>query len=282
MVKQPAALALEIEPVTPFIGALVHGVDLADIDDATFQQIQDAFLQYQVLFFRNQHLSPPQQISLGQRFGPLARYPFIKGMQAYPEVVVVKKGAHESDNFGGLWHSDTTYLEHPPLGSILYAKKTPPVGGDTLFASMYASYEGLSHGMKALLNPLRAVSSSRILKERLPGRVIRQDESIQAAEKVFSATHPVVRTHPETGRKALFINPAHTLCFENMREEESEPLLRYLFQQASRSEYQCRFHWQVDSLAIWDNRCAWHFALNDYHGHERAMHRVTIEGDIPA
>jgi len=196
----------------------------------------------------------------------------------------VIKEAHERDNFGGGWHSDTCYLERPPLCTCLLAMETPPLGGDTLFANMYLAYEALSEGMKALLDGLLAVNSASLLtrgnRNTRFGYSSIQGQNEAAAESTV-AEHPVVRTHPETGRKSIYVDALHTPRFKDMTEEESRPVLDYLFRHAARPEFTCRFAWAPGSLAVWDNRCAQHNALNDYHGHRRVMHRVTVEGDRP-
>jgi taurine dioxygenase len=204
-------------------------------------------------------------------------YPFLNGLDDSPEVIEVAKLEHERVNFGGLWHTDTAYLERPPMGTMLVAREVPPYGGDTLFASSYAAYDALSDGMKRLLDPLRAVNSSAKAEKTRT----REDRKAGEGRKVLEAEHPVVRTHPETGRKALYVNFGHTLRFAGMSEEESAGLLAYLFEHQSRPEFTCRFRWQPGSIALWDNRCALHNPINDYHGHRRIMHRVTLAGDRP-
>ena len=271
-----------IEPIAGALGVEIRGVDLAaSLDDGVIASIRRALLDYLVVFFRDQAVSPEQLVAFGRRFGTLAHYPFVQGLPGHPEVIEVKKLEHEGTNFGGIWHSDTTYLDEPPMGSMLYALEVPPVGGDTLFANMFMAYEQLSEGMKEVLARLRAVSSSakadvsRTREDRIasaPGK---------EAQKVFEAAHPVVRTHPESGRKALYVNVAHTTRFAGMTVEESAPILNWLHQHQARPEFTCRFQWQVGSLAFWDNRCTHHNPINDYHGHRRVMHRITLKGDKP-
>jgi taurine dioxygenase len=183
-------------------------------------------------------------------------------------------------NFGGIWHSDTTYLPRPPMATMLVAREIPPVGGDTMFANMYAAYEGLSPGMQRMLDGLVGVNTSA-LADVSKTREDRMRDSAQEVDQEFVAAHPVVRTHPETGRKSLFVNVAHTARFADMTEDESAPLLRFLFEHSVRPEFTCRFRWEVGSLALWDNRCAMHNPINDYHGHTRTMHRITLAGDVP-
>ena len=234
-----------------------------------------------VVFFRDQSLSPSGLVDFGGRFGTLGRYPFVDGLRDHPEVIEVTKLEHERTNFGGVWHSDTTYLSEPPMGSMLFAVEVPPVGGDTLFANMFMAYERLSDGMKRLLAGLRAVSTST----KADVTRTREDRIASAPGKdaggVFEATHPVVRTHPESGRKALYVNPAHSVRFDGMTERESAPLLEFLFRHQIDPEFTCRFRWEVGSLAFWDNRCTLHNPINDYHGYRRRMLRITLAGDVP-
>ena len=274
---------IAIHPVSGALGAEVSGVDLAKhLDDDTVAVLRRAWLEHLVLLFRDQPLTPPQLLAFARRFGHTIEYPFVKGLDEYPDIIPVVKLEHEQINFGGVWHSDTAYLDVPPMASMLLAREVPPAGGDTLFASMYLAYETLSDGMKRLLAGLRAVNSSakadasRTREDRIAERG-RAD-----ARALYEAAHPVVRVHPETGRKALYVNVAHTIRFEGMTEEESAPLLGYLYRHQIRPEFTCRFRWRPGSLAFWDNRCAQHNAVNDYAGHRRVMHRITLAGDVPA
>jgi taurine dioxygenase len=280
---------IEARPLASALGAEISGVDLArPLDPQIFAEIEAAFHAYSVIFFRGQSLIPEQQVAFAARFGPVGRYPFAEPLPSHPEVIAVIKEPEQTTNFGGMWHSDTTYLERPPLGSALYALEVPPLGGDTLFASMYLAYETLSDGMRALLANLRGVNSAGKDKGVVRGAHLAQGAAMGAAMRgrnldkmVLEAIHPVVRTHPATGRKALYINRAHTLRFDGMTEAESKPLLEFLFDHAAREEFTCRFQWTQGALALWDNRCTQHYPLNDYHGHRRVMHRVTIEGEFP-
>lgn len=273
---------ISVAPLTPAIGATLSGVDLSqDLSDAAARQIRAALLEHLVIFFRGQSLTPERLVAFARRFGEIGYYPFVEGMEGHPEVVEVVKKEDETINFGGLWHTDTSYLERPPLGSVLYAGEVPPVGGDTLFANMYLAYESLSDGMKSLLAGLRGVNSSE-KPDAAVTRVHRMaDKPRDAAATLTTASHPLVRTHPETGRKALYCSNAHTVTIEGMTHEESAPLLHYLYRVQQREEFGCRFHWEPGSVAFWDNRCAQHNALNDYHGHRRVMYRVTLEGERP-
>ncbi len=202
-------------------------------------------------------------------------------MNDYPLVVPIMKLEGETRNFGGIWHSDTAYLPEPPMATILYAKELPRVGGDTLFANMYMAYETLSDGMKTMLAPLKALNSAanQAVSDTRKDRI--EDSGKDASTLQTEAVHPVVRTHPETGRKALYVNRAHTVRFDGMTEAESAPLLGYLFAHQIREEFTCRFRWSPGAIAFWDNRCTQHYPVNDYAGHKRLLHRITLKGDMP-
>ncbi len=272
---------LTVKRIAGALGAEIGGVDLRELDDGTLAAIRAAWVEHLVIFFRDQPLAPAQYMAFAQRIGQPIEYPFVNGIAGFPEIIEVKKLEHERINFGGVWHSDTAYLEVPPMASMLLAREVPPQGGDTLFANMYLAYESLSDGMKRLVEPLWAVNSSakadvtRTREDRLKA------DGSDKARRELVAEHPVVRTHPETRRKALYVNFAHTVRFRGMTEKESAPLLEFLFQHQVRPEFTCRFSWQVGSLALWDNRCAQHNPVNDYHGHRRLMHRITLAGDRP-
>ena len=270
--------AIAVRRVAGAIGAEIDGVTLhPDLPDGVVAEIRRIWLEHSVVFFRGQDLSPTAFAATARRFGEVVHYPFLKGLPEAPEVIPVAKLEHETVNFGGLWHTDTAYLETPPMATMLIAREVPPFGGDTLFASGYAAYDALSDGMKRMLEPLRAVNSStKADKTRT-----REDRASHEPRKVLEAEHPVIRTHPETGRKAIYVNGGHSLRFVGMTEEESTPLLEYLFQHQVRPEFTCRFRWEPGSVALWDNRCALHNPINDYHGHRRIMHRVTLAGDRP-
>jgi taurine dioxygenase len=274
---------MRVEPLAGALGAEISGVDLSrDLSDATVAEIRRAWLAHLVIFFRDQDLPPARFLAFAKRFGEPIEYPFVKGLDEFPEIIPVLKLEHETINFGGIWHSDTTYLEVPPMASMLVAREVPPAGGDTEFANMYLAYETLSSGMKRLLDGLVAVNSSaaadvsRTREDRL------KDSARADAKKEYTASHPVVRVHPETGRRALYVNVAHTFRFEGMTAEESAPILKFLYAHQTRAELTCRFRWRPGSVAFWDNRCAQHNAINDYQGHKRLLHRITLAGDKPA
>ena len=274
--------SLQIRPISGALGAEIVGVDLSrDLDDGTIAAIRHAWLDHLVIFFRGQELPPERFLAFAGRFGAVVEYPFINAIEGFPLITPVVKLEHERVNFGGLWHSDTTYLEHPPMGTMLIAREIPSYGGDTLFANMYLAYETLSAGMRRLLDGLVAVNSSakaNVTKTR-EDRI--RDGARPDAKREYIAEHPVVCTHPETGRKALYVNGGHTVRFKDMSEAESATLLNYLFAHQQRPEFTYRFRWKKDSLAFWDNRCAQHTPVNDYHGFRRVMHRVTLAGDQP-
>ncbi|WP_338661234.1 TauD/TfdA family dioxygenase [Pararoseomonas sp. SCSIO 73927] len=265
-------------PIAGALGAEVYGVGpLAKASDETIARIRELWLEHSVIFFRDQPLEPKDFVAFARRFGDVVHYPFLKGLDEAPEVITVAKREDERVNFGGLWHTDTAYLDQPPMATMLVARELPPFGGDTLFASAYAAYDALSDGMKKLIDPLKAINSSAKAEKTRT----REDRKAGEERKVLEAAHPVVRTHPETGRKALYVNGGHTLRFEGMSEEESAGLLAYLFEHQVKPEFTCRFRWEPGSIAFWDNRCALHNPVNDYHGYRRIMHRVTLAGDTP-
>ncbi len=273
---------LEVRRIAGAIGAEIHGVDLSrPLTAGTVDEIRRAWLEHCVIFFRDQNLTPAQFMAAAERFGRPVEYPFIKGIAGFPCITPVVKLEHERINFGGIWHSDTTYLEQPPMGTWLLARETPQVGGDTLFANQYLAFETLSDGLKQVLAGLVGVScSSRADTTRTREDRV-QTDSRSDAKQEYTAEHPVVRTHPETGRKALYISVAHTARFRGWTEEESAPLLNFLFQHQVKPEFTCRFNWRPGSIALWDNRAVQHNPVNDYHGQRRVMHRITLAGDRP-
>ena len=274
-----APTAPTVSPIAGALGAEIGGVDLArPLGDDTTAAIRRALLRHLVVFFRDQDLTPARLVAVARQFGTPIPYPYVKGLSEEPLVIPVVKREHETINFGGLWHSDTAYLERPPLGTVLYAREVPDYGGDTLFANMYLAWEALSDGMKAMLAGLRAVNASDIAA----AKATRPGGAGGAPREILSATHPVARVHPETGRVALYVNCAHTRRFAGFADEESAPLLQYLFAHQTRPEFTCRFRWTPGALAFWDNRCAQHNPVNDYHGKRRAMLRVTLQGDRPS
>jgi taurine dioxygenase len=258
------------------------GINLLEtVSDAQIAEIRKIWLQHSVVFFREQPLEPGAFQAFARRFGEIIEYPFVKGLPDFPLIVPVLKLPHEKHNFGGVWHTDTTYLQEPPMATMLIARELPPVGGDTLFASNYAAFEGLSPALQDTLRTLTGVNSSAkaAVTHSREDRVA--DSATDKGRSELNSEHPVVRTHPETGRQALYVNPGHTTRFVGWTEEESAPLLNYLFEQQVKPEYTCRFVWRPGSIAFWDNRCALHNPINDYHGHKRLLHRITLKGDKP-
>jgi len=272
---------MEIRAFASALGALIHGVDLArPLPSADVDAIRRTLADFGVVFFRDQHLTPEQHLEFARCFGAINVNRFFKTVDGYPEIAEVRKEPDQQRNIGGDWHTDHSYDLAPAMGSILYAREVPQSGGDTLFASMYCAYDALSEGLKRTLDGLRALHSSRHvfgtstygLRGDLRGRVLNPESAIQ------DAVHPVVIRHPKSGRKALYVNPGFTVRIDGWTDEESRPLLQYLYQHAARPEFSCRFQWGPGSIAFWDNRCTWHYALNDYPGQRRLMHRITVEG----
>lgn len=274
---------MEIKRIAGAIGAELHGVNLSQpLSPESALGIRAALLEHQVIFFRDQELTPAAFMQFAQAMGEPIEYPFVKGLEDYPCVIEVKKLEHERVNFGGIWHSDTTYLERPPMGSMLLAREVPPYGGDTLFAGQHLAWDSLSDTMKNLLDGLVGISSSAKADVSRTREDRRKSDGKDAAPAELRAEHPLVRTHPETGRKALYVNIAHTVGIRGMTEAESAPLLAFLFAHQVQPEFTCRFAWRPHSLAFWDNRCVLHNPVNDYHGFRRVMHRITLAGERPA
>ncbi len=272
---------IEVRRISTAVGAEIGGIDLSrELSETAMREIDDAYRRYSVIFFRDQALTPEQHIAFAERWGSININRFFKPLDGYPMVAQVIKEPDQKDNIGGDWHTDHSYDQVPAMGSILYALEVPEVGGDTLFSSMYLAYESLSDGMKAMLQGLKAWHSSR----HVFGASIADDEYTKdgrignADNATQDALHPVVITHPLTGRKALYVNKDFTVRFDGWTVEESKPLLEYLYAHGTRPEFTCRFQWRPGSVAFWDNRATWHYAMNDYHGHRRIMHRITLEG----
>ncbi|MGI9473525.1 MAG: TauD/TfdA dioxygenase family protein [Rubripirellula sp.] len=276
---------LTIDPVAGALGAEIGGVSLSDeLSDDVIARIRQALVDHMVIFFRGQSLTPGQQIAFARRFGALEEHDFVKGMQEYPEIIrVVREADETTKNFGGSWHADVTHQECPALGSVLYAVDVPTCGGDTLFANQHLAYQSLSSGMKRMLDGLTAVHSARgPFAPQGRSKSNWRSMSVETSDKAFEEMeHPVIRTHPESGKRMLFVNRTFTIRFKDMSEAESAPLLEFLFRHASQEHFTCRFRWTPGAVAFWDNRAVLHHALNDYHGHRREMRRVAISGDRP-
>ncbi len=281
---------MKIRKIAGALGAELAGIQLSQgLSISEAQAIRQALLDHQVIFLRDQDLSSAQFLAFAQSMGEPVEYPFVKGLEGFPQIIEVKKLEHERMNFGGIWHSDTTYLEVPPMGSMLLAREVPPFGGDTLFANQCLAYESLSETMKSLLAGLKGISSSakadvsKTREDRIKsdGKEALQDGAKDATPKQYQAAHPMIRTHPETGRKALYVNVAHTAGIEGLSDEESAAILNFLFAHQVKAEFTCRFAWEPKAIAFWDNRCALHNPINDYHGFRRVMHRITLKGTQP-
>lgn len=278
---------LEVEKIAGSLGAEVSGVDLSqELPDEVIAEIRQALLDNLVIFFRDQALTPARQLAFAKRWGEIHLHPYMQGMDDYPEILEIVKTPQDKKNFGGSWHSDQMFTARPAMGTMLYGKVIPSAGGDTLWTNQYLAYESLSEGMRRLLDPLKAVSKGdnfsshdgKTRKEFYADKISMKVKDPGSTQTV--TTHPLIRTHPETGRKALFIG-GHVHRLEDMTEQESKPLIDFLMQHSTRPEFTCRFRWKSGSLAFWDNRCTQHFAINDYPAETRIMHRVTICGDTP-
>jgi len=280
---------IEIEPITGALGAEIHGADLANLDDETFAEIKNAWLKHCVIFFRDQKISPKQQIHFARRFGEIHFHPYMKGLDEYPEILEIVKEPDDGYTFGAVWHTDQMFNPAPAMATMLYAKEVPTKGGDTVFSNQYLALEALSAPMKAMISEVRTFNVGdgfrrgigkanrvdRYAKNPAMKAKIRTPPSNQPTE----AVHPLVRTHPETGRKSLYIG-SHTQSLDGFAKSEADVLIEFLRNHSASLEFTCRFRWTVDSLAFWDNRCVQHQALTDYN-ERRRMHRITIAGDTP-
>jgi taurine dioxygenase len=276
---------IDVRPISGALGAEIHGVQLGGpLDNAAMDQIHRAFLDHLVVFFPDQRLTPDQHKDFARRFGPIYIHPMVEGMKDHPEIIRVVREPGELTNWGSKWHMDGGFAERPPLGTMLHAQEVPPYGSDTMWANLYLAYDALSEGMKRTLEGLRAVHAS--------GAATRYDSKYKGMKskpaEASQAVHPVVRTHPETGRKCLFVNNDFMVRFDGMTEEESRPVMNYLFEHCIRPEFTCRYRWKAGTLAFWDNRCTQHNAISDYFpgrpelfNSPRIMHRITVEGDRP-
>lgn len=273
---------IRIHPLTTALGAEIEGVDLSKpLARETVATLRQALLDHLVIFFRDQDLTTDKYLAFAHAMGEPMEYPFVSGLPGASLITPVVKEADARVNFGGMWHSDTAYLEEPPKATMLLAREIPPFGGDTMFANQQLAFENLSERMQELLSGLIGVNSS-VRSDGIRTHVDRDVPQLDTnGTSGFIAEHPVVRTHPETGRKSLYINRGHTVRFQGMTEEESLPLLNFLFDHQVTDEFVCRFRWQPGSLALWDNRAVLHYPLNDYHGHRREMYRITLRGDKP-
>jgi taurine dioxygenase len=278
---------IQAKPLSGGLGAEIDDVDLSKLDDAMFADIYQAFLDHQVIFLRNQDITPEQQLEFALRFGDIHYHPYMQGMDDHPEILEIIKEPGETYTFGAAWHSDQMFNPSPAKATMLYAKETPDVGGDTMFSSMYKAYDGLSDAMKAMLKDVKTFNVGDRFKnmgggsraERYAGNKSMAGKVRDPGNQITEAHHPLFRTHPETDRMALYIG-SHTQGFEGMRAEEADPVIDFLRRHSIRPEYLCRFRWEPGSMAIWDNRCVQHYAVPDYN-ERRRMHRITIAGDTP-
>lgn len=272
---------LNLQPASPALGAFIEDIDLSrPLSAAVLDDLSCAHADFGVLFFRDQRLTPEQHVALAEQLGEINVNRFFTPVPGHPQIAEVRKEPEQTANIGGGWHTDHSYDQIPALGSLLYARELPPAGGDTLYASMYAAFAGLSAGMQEMLEGLNAVHSSRHVFGATANRPADLADRLgNQAAATQDAVHPVVLTHPRSGRKALYVNPGFTVRFDGWTAQESEPLLRFLYQHAVRPEFTYRFQWAPGSLAFWDNRSTWHLAVNDYQGERRLLHRITLEGE---
>ncbi len=276
---------IDVQPIAGALGAEIHGVDLSqNLDDQTISDIRRALLDHCVIFFRKQEIDVPTHKAFAKRFGNIFIHPNYKGTGPDPEIVDIRREPGDKKIVGEEWHADTTMVAEPPMGAILYAIEVPKFGGDTLFASQYMAYEALSDGMRSMLAGLKAYHTDR--KVAGPKANLNAQRSTKVREdsdwRETVSLHPVVVTHPETGRKLLYVNHSYTTGFEGMTEDESRPLLNYLLEHGHRPEFTCRFRWEKGSIAFWDNRVCKHLAVHDSHQEKRIMRRIQVAGTRPA
>jgi len=271
---------LQVRPLSPNVGGVIENIDLnAEIEDELIAEMRTALGIYGVIFFENQKLNPESHLAFAERFGPININRFFKAVDGHPSVAEVLKEPDQEKNVGAIWHTDHSYDHEPAMGSMLRALEVPPTGGDTMFASLSAAFDSLSDGLKDVLYDLHAWHSSRHVFGRTANREATYKGRLGNADAATQdACHPVVIAHPISGRPTLYINPQFTLHFDGWTVEESKALMDTLCKHVTRDEHVCRFRWKTDSIAFWDNRATWHMALNDYHGHRRLMHRITVEG----
>lgn len=279
---------ITLRKLTGGCGAEVLGLNLAkDLSNRQWEELKHSFFEHGVLFFRDQELTPERHIAFARRWGAIDVNKFFTANSDYPEIAEIRKEKEQKTNIGGGWHTDHSYEAEPAMGSILLAREVPEEGGDTLFSNMYLAYEALSEGLKQTLRGLRAIHSAEQAFGASAAFKTANDPLSEEKRKRYNknehlavgeVSHPAVIVHPESGKRALFVNSAFTTRFDGWTAEESKPLLDYLYRHAVRPEFTCRFRWRKGSVAFWDNRSTWHYAANDYHGHDRLMHRITVAG----
>lgn len=279
---------MDLRPIGGALGAEIYGIDLTDRDDSRmWPELREAFLEYHVIAIRGQNLSLEDMMRVGGKFGEPCYYPFSKAMDGFPYITRIVKEPGEKHVFGGDWHSDTMYLKEPPRATLLYAVQTPPRGGDTLYVNTAAAYDALSNGMKKMLDGVVGVSNAGLGSKRGAPRAARirpsgsmNAQNLDKADAV-EAKHPIVRTHPETGRKSLYLSSLHTIRFDGFTEDESKPLINWLNDHCTRPEFSCRVRWEPGQLTIWDNRTTLHNAIGDYTDYRREMRRLTVGAELP-
>lgn len=274
-------MSLEIVPINGFIGAEIHGVDLARLDEATFKLLHDALVKYEVIVMRRQRIRLEDQMAFGARFGELVIHPFSFNMEDKPQVIVLDYSADHPAARTDIWHADETYRQNPPMATMLRARVLPDRGGDTCFSSMTAAYRGLSERMKRHIHGLKALHDFKPFRSLFDDSAEQRRRLREIEDQFPNPWHPVVRVHPVSGRRAIYVNRQFTLRIRDLKEDESRALLEFLYAQASIPEYQLRVKWEVDTVVMWDNRSVQHYAPHDYYPQRRTMERVTIEGDIP-
>ena len=274
---------MDVKLLSGALGAEINGIDLKDTSIENFKKINKLLLEHKVIFFRNQNITAGEQLALGKHFGPLEKHVYVKGREDYPEIVRIIKKPHEKNQWGENWHSDVSYNVKPTKAVILRSIKIPPVGGDTMFANMELAWETLDNNIKEKIKDKKAVHSS------LGGAFFTDEyEGMESNgnHKEYTNEHPIVRTHPETGKKILFVNWTYTKKIIGLEKKESDEILEKIFEHQARLDLTCRFRWTENAVAIWDNRSVQHYAISDFFpgrglGYERIMDRIAIEGDRP-
>ena len=274
-------MSVEIVPINGFIGAELQGVDLARLDDATFKLLHDALVKYEVLVMRGQRIALEDQMAFGARFGELVIHPFSFNMEDKPQVIVLDYSADNPATRTDIWHADETYRAKPPMATMLRARVLPDRGGDTCFASMTAAYRGLSERMQRHIHGLRALHDFKPFRSLFDDTPEQRRRLREFEDQFPNPWHPVVRVHPVSGRRAIYVNPQFTLRIRDLKDVESRALLEFLYAQVAIPEYQLRVKWEVDTVVLWDNRSVQHYAPHDYYPQRRTMERVTIAGDAP-
>jgi taurine dioxygenase len=278
---------IETHPIAGALGAEISGANLADLPDAVMAELRAALLEHQVIFFRGQDITPAQQVAFARRWGEIHLHPYVAGLAEHPEIIEIRKSDGDKRNFGGTWHTDQMFNPRPAMATMLYCRQVPDHGGDTLWTNQYLALETLSPAMQAMLAPLKVVAKGEGTKKyggksrrEFYGKTLAHVQVLDPGDLQTTSVHPLVRTHPETGRKALYVG-SHVDTFDGMTEAESGPLIEFLMAHSIRPEHTARFRWAPGSLALWDNRCTMHFAINDYPAGTRLMHRITLRGDVP-